>query len=76
MLINFVSVDLLIISSVKSFIILSDLEFKLFDSLRHSQHFFLERGFVSFQIAELLLESLGLSLLVAIMSRYFFDHSV
>ena len=69
-------VHLFINSSVKSFIILSNLEFKLFDSLCHSQHFFLEGGFVSFQIAELLLESLGLSLLVAIMSRYFFDNSV
>jgi hypothetical protein len=66
----------LLIVSVKSLIILSNLQFEFFDSLRHSKHFFLEGGLVSFQIAELLLESLGLSLLVAIMSRYFLDHSV
>ena len=62
--------------SVKPFIILTDLEFKLFDSLGHTQGFLLESGLVSFQVAELLLESLGLSLLVAIVSSYFFDDSV
>ena len=62
--------------SVEPFIILTDLEFKLFDSLSHTQDLFLEGSFVSFQVAELLLESLGLSLLVTIVSSYFFDHSV
>ena len=62
--------------SVEPLIILPDLQLELLDSLGHAQNFLFEGGFVRLQIAELLLQSLRLRLLVTVMPAYFFNDSV
>ena len=74
MLINHVRLNKF--NSIKGFIILTYLQLKFLNSLGHPQDLLLQGCLISLEIAELLIKSLGLSLLVAIVSVDLFSYSV
>ena len=57
-------------------VILADLEFKLLDSLGQSEGFFFKRCFLSLEVTNRLIKSLGFSLLVCIMSGNFLNNAM
>ena len=64
------------INSIKGFVILTYLQLEFLHSLGHPQDLLLQGCLISLEIAELLIKSLGLSLLVAVVPVDLFSYSV
>ena len=64
------------ILSVERLIVSTNLQLELLNTLRHAQHFLLERSLVRLQVRQLLLQALALSRHVAVVTRDLLNHAV
>ena len=62
--------------SVQLVVVLSNLQLQLFNALRHSEDFLLERGLVRLQVGQLLLQALAFSSHVAVVTGDLLEYTV